>query len=387
MFYKNKQQILSIFLVILFSFGISYKCHATIIPNIEADTYTISLNGTVLNEVKGLNVTIEIKDGKGALAPTASFTANGAVALLSSVSSPTNSTSVITLALNGKITDNKATISGKFAENSLSPGADFKILKIERDGGEDITNLLTTEVTFKNSRAPEVIPSTSSSSSGSTSPPASNTPSTISEEAQDIINNIFIGDNGEEFDLVALGESIDTALANGDLSHDYIGITGNRMFQLKPGAVNNYYLTVTAIVKKVSINLDRLRLSCRLRLRNRTSFDESFFTPYQNFNIAFRKGKISKVTKKIKIPFTSVGQGKDLMENKISSVEVEGSLFCIPYDIENPDIVKYVKEKGLSVNNLGQDDLVRALDYSYLLFDNDFSFNIYAPKAATIKEK
>lgn len=367
--FNKKINLLIVTLVLLFSFGSFSKSTAVTISGIDTDTYAITLNGNTLNEVSGLNITVEIKDSKGKISPGVTFLSNGANALLSSVTTPRANEFLISIALNGKIKDGKATISGKFVENSLSSGAEFNILKVERDGGVNITSLLTAGITFKNSKAtpmPTPSPSPTPSSEDSedeTSTSEEEPQEPVSEETQSIVST-FIGENNEEIDLTALSESIDESLTNGELSKDSISLSGSEVFQLKPDKINNYFLKTTAIAKESAIDHDKLRLACSLIIFDMNSDDTSFLGIPQSvsrgilrFNLGFRKGKVSRVTKVIKIPILSTGQVKQLLQNQKPSIDLSLHLFCTPYSIENPEIVQLASEKRMSPKNLTMKEL------------------------------
>lgn len=143
---------LSIVLLLIFFLGCISKCEAKPILSTALDTYTITLNGNTLNEVSGLNVFIKLKDNKAAIGSSITFSSQGATSLLSAVTGPEQDQFTVTVTLNGKITNGQATLTGKFVEGSILSGAEFEVIKIERDGGTDITNLLTIEIDFKNSQ-------------------------------------------------------------------------------------------------------------------------------------------------------------------------------------------------------------------------------------------
>ena len=157
-----------VLLLILFLECIS-KCEAKLIPSTDLDTYTITLNGNTLNEVSGLNIFIKLKDNKAAIVPNITFSSQGATSLLSAVTGPEQDRFTLTITLNGKITNGQATITGKFVEGSILSGAEFEVIKIERDGGTDITNLLTTQINFSNSQV-VLTPTPSSTPSPTPSP-------------------------------------------------------------------------------------------------------------------------------------------------------------------------------------------------------------------------
>ena len=161
MFCTTKSRFFSFILVSLVFFLTGfYECKAKMIPtspNPDAESYAITLQGNELNNVSGLNITVKLNDNKAKIKPSVTFSAKGATVLLSTVTPLNLDNYVISLVLNGKISDGKATISGKFIAGSIAPGAEMNIIKVERDGGADITSLLITDVTFT-SPAPVISP-------------------------------------------------------------------------------------------------------------------------------------------------------------------------------------------------------------------------------------
>ncbi len=143
----------------------------------SSDTYTILLTNktgkTSLNSpTSALNITVTPggQDVAG-LDTGVSLSAMGASILLSNVDTIKN---VITVVWSGGITDGKATLTGKLKQgNSVAPN--FIVVKVEKDGGIDITNDVNVTVTLSSSvsssssssSSGEIISSSSSSSSGS----------------------------------------------------------------------------------------------------------------------------------------------------------------------------------------------------------------------------
>ena len=140
------------------------------------DTYTITLTNksgkislnsptTALNikvapggqDVSGLNTGVSLK-------------ATGATALLTNVDSIAN---IITVVWSGGISDGKAIITGKLKQgNTIAPN--FLVTKVEKDGGLNITDDLNITVNLSSSE----LPSSSSSSSGSSVSSSSSSGST-----------------------------------------------------------------------------------------------------------------------------------------------------------------------------------------------------------------
>lgn len=131
------------------------------------DTYTITLTNksgkTSLNSpTSALNIKVAPGgQGVSGLDTGVSFKATGATGLLTNIDSMTN---VITVVWSGGISDGKATITGMLKQgNTIAPN--FTVIKVEKDGGEDITENLNITVNLSSS----VPVSSSSSSSGSVS--------------------------------------------------------------------------------------------------------------------------------------------------------------------------------------------------------------------------
>ena len=91
------------------------------------DTFTINLNGGTLNSATALNITIGIAGGSAQLDNAVTFKGNGASLLLSDVNSSTN---VITVVLNGSITDGKATIIGKLKAGSVNGNPTISVVEM-----------------------------------------------------------------------------------------------------------------------------------------------------------------------------------------------------------------------------------------------------------------
>ncbi|MBI1858313.1 MAG: hypothetical protein HYR97_04285 [Candidatus Melainabacteria bacterium] len=158
MLQNKKIKLFSVVLFLLLFIGYISKCNADTIPSTDIDTYKITLNGDVLNDVAGLNIFIQIKDNKASIKPNVTFSSQGAIAILSSVTGPQADQFTISLALSGNITNGQGVINGNFVEESILPGAEFSVIKIERDGGVDITSSLTKQIEFINSVVEEEPP-------------------------------------------------------------------------------------------------------------------------------------------------------------------------------------------------------------------------------------
>ena len=141
------------------------------------DTYTITLSNkdgkTSLNSpTTALNITVAPGgQGVSGLDTGVSFKANGAIGLLTDVNLTKN---LITVVWSGGISDGKATITGKLKQgNTVAPN--FTVVKIEKDGGVDVTADLNIKVELSSSSTSQssssssgAVSSTSSSSGGTT---------------------------------------------------------------------------------------------------------------------------------------------------------------------------------------------------------------------------
>ena len=329
-------------LILFFSSGYFLKSTATVIQSTNIDTYTISLNGDILNQVSGLNIKIQIKDLKADIASSVTFSSNGASSILSSVTGPEGDIYTITLALNGKIKDGKAAISGKFIQGSIFPGADLNIIKIERDGGTDITSLLTAGISFKNSKAtststptPTPTPTTTSSATPNATPESE----PLSPEVQDQLNH-FLGDNSGDIDLSEAGSVLEDALANGELNGN-LRVSGSNTFQLKPKGLNRYYAQISLEGKADGFD----RFLCELSTGNDESIDLSYFKPpVSKFTLKLQEGKSYRIYKRIKIPFIPTEEGLDILKGKISSDEIRFIISCASYSTKDQELFEYLED-------------------------------------------
>lgn len=130
------------------------------------DTYTILLTNksgkTALNSpTSALNITVAPGgENVAGIDSGVTLSAMGASPLLSNVDTVKN---IITVVWSGGITDGKATITGKLKQGT-STAANFTVVKVEKDGGVNITSDIDITITLSSSTAPV---SSSSSSSGS----------------------------------------------------------------------------------------------------------------------------------------------------------------------------------------------------------------------------
>ena len=154
------------------------------------DTYTITLTNksgkiSLNSPTSALNIKVAPGgQGVSGLDTGVSFKATGATGLLTNIDSTTN---VITIVWSGGISDGKATITGMLKQgNTIAP--DFTVIKIEKDGGKDITGDLNIAVNLSSSVP---VSSSSSSSSGSVSSSSSSgdTATTSSSSGGSISSN------------------------------------------------------------------------------------------------------------------------------------------------------------------------------------------------------
>lgn len=134
--------------------------------------YTITLTGSELNSTSGLNITYALSPSSSFQLDTGiSFQASGATLLLSNIDVTRN---LISIVWSGNITNGVLVLNGKLA-GSPTNSSNISIIKIEKAGGGDITNLIQKNVlistdstgTTESSPTPTPTPTTSSSS-GST---------------------------------------------------------------------------------------------------------------------------------------------------------------------------------------------------------------------------
>ncbi len=395
MFYKKEMSLLSVVLVLLFFLVSIHRCDATLIPSTSIDTYTLSLTGDVLNQVSGLNIKVKIKDSKGDIAPGITFLSNGANALLSNVTGPFGDDFVITVALNGNIKDGKATVKGKFVENSILPGADLTIVSVERDGGVNITSQITTNFSFTNSKAP-IDPPTGTSSSGAftsggtSSSSGGSTDSTppLSPAVQNIVN-VFLSDNND-IDPDLAGEVLEDTLDNSPKS--FVKLTGSSRFQLKPLGLNKYYANLKILVKANGFD----RLSCLIHandLDNINSTTSAGVSPTYlkvigpELTLKLQDGKTYNITKRVKSSFLPVDRGLQILNGEVQSTKAKLFIICAPYSSKDPDIIDYANENNLLVDNLTWRQLFRyriETDNDLIFVDASIFFNILAPKSANV---
>ena len=163
---KNINIIAGLLIVLIVSSNlISLKVLSQTEGSTPLDTYIITLTNkdgkTILNgPTSALNITTAPGGQNVAgLNPGVSFNGTGATTLLTNVDTAAN---LITVVWSGAVSDGKAVITGSLKQGStIAPN--FTVVKVEKDGGTDITNDVNIVVNLSSSTA------SSSSSSGSVS--------------------------------------------------------------------------------------------------------------------------------------------------------------------------------------------------------------------------
>ncbi len=400
MFSKKRTALKKIVLVLLLCLGCFLKCKAVPIPgfpNPDADSYTISLKGDVLNTVSGLNIIVRINNNKADIKPSVSFSSMGATTILSSVAGPEGDQFTITLALNGTITDGQATISGKFVENSIAPAAEINIVKVTRDGGADITSQLTTGITFTtptNSNSSNSGSTGTSSSSGSiSSSSSSSSGSTASNDASQLLVNYLIGDGDQTALQLLNSSSAEPDFVNANA--DSLTVKATNSFQLKSRGLNRYFITLDGVLNSKGTEYDTLTCLVTSRIKNLPKnlisalFSSTFFAPaspalnikfpISNFKLRFRKI--------IKIPFLPKDDGITILTDTDPDASYDGLILvaCAAYDSNDPALVNYLKEKKIKQSNIDIFTVIRALPADkYSFVHSGKEFRVIPPKTADV---
>ena len=160
------------------------------------DTYTISLTNkdgkTSLNSpTTALNITV-LPGGQNVagIESSVSLKATGVITVLTNVDATKN---LITVVWSGGISDGKATVTGMLKQGTtIAP--DFTVVKVEKDGGANITNDLNITVNLSSSTT-----GSSSSSSGGTTTSSSSGGTTASSSSGGSINPSITLTVPEEF--------------------------------------------------------------------------------------------------------------------------------------------------------------------------------------------
>src|SRR3989338_3702700 len=359
MFSIKKIVFSNLFLVIFFFLGNVSPSLAAVISSSNIDTYVLTLKGNELNNVSGLNITVETKYNKSDISPGVTFSSNRATIILSSVTSPSVGQDLITLVLTGKIKDGQATVTGKFVANSIIPGAEFNVLKIERDGGTNITNLLTNTIEFKNSKAP--LPTPTPEEEEPTPTPADDaTTVPLSEEGQEIVD-VFFGDE-DEVDSSILNEAVEEALA---LSEDSLALIGSQELKLKSLGLSKYYVRLKGILD--AKNYDGLVCTVRTStyegketIKENFLVDPEYFKLSKNeFNLRLpSKSAKYRFDRRIKIQLLPIGTGLNLLKKRIGSIDMRIKIFCVSYKSNDPELLQYLEDEELSLKDLSIVDVL-----------------------------
>lgn len=381
---SSYKQIKIFILVALLAFSFNLKSKAEIIPSTQIDTYTINLTGSELNNVTGLNLKIKLPSKKADITTGITFKGTGANVLLSTVTGPNAEEYTVSLVLTGMITDGKATIVGKFVEASIVKDAEFLLTSITRDGGTDLTSLLTKEITFSNSKAtptptPTATPSPTASSSAtptdSDSPSNEPTPSASVVAVAESIVDLIVNENGElDIDPSELGETI----ANKNEANLSIALPSS--IQLKKNGLNRIFLRLTGSIDREFIKDSNLnQLSCYVFPRKliidsdgHVDYVPAGFLQLSNpiFSVPIPKtGSKFRFSKRATVNVVPGGEGTKLLNNELGYFDVGFDNFCLIFNKESEEgkLRDYANSKGQSVNSLTADQL-----YEYFLF-NDFS--------------
>lgn len=362
----------------------SLNSKAATITSSTLDTYTIKLTGNDLNNVSGLNITVKLPRKQADITTGVTFSGMGATTLLSTVTGPTGEDYLISLVLNGMITDGKATITGMLVDGSIINGAEFLVTGITRDGGTDLTSLLTVDISFSNSKAtPTPSPSATpvATSTPASTPVVTATP--VSEAVQNIID--IIDPNGE---TEISAEDIQTALDNSSIKE--FALTASKTVQLKKNGLNKIYVRMNGLFKK---DFPAKYLHCYLFSDNIGGEQptNNFITspaPAYFANLSSVSGAKYRFTKRVGLsvlpnPGTD---GEKIIKGEIDSISLDITAYCYATD-KNLD--QYAKSIGVKVPDLTFTNISNyAFPYNVLptanvaLFGNQVDVKILAPKAA-----
>ena len=210
---KNANIVASLLVILIISFNlISLKVLSQTTGS--PDTYTITLtNKDGKNSLGSPTSALNIKVAPGGqdvagLDSGVSFKGTGAIPILTNVDPVTN---VITVVWSGGITDGKAIITGKLKQGSTI-AQNFTVVKVEKDGGKDITGDLDITINLSSS----IVPVTSSSSSGGSTSSSSSGGTTTSSSGGTSMNEPSITLSApEEFTVNKTGSNIFKLKATG----------------------------------------------------------------------------------------------------------------------------------------------------------------------------
>ena len=391
---KKNIWLINTLLILLLCLGCFVECKAVSIPgfpNPEADSYTITLKGDVLNSISGLNIKIRLNDNKADIQPGVSFSSMGANSILSSVIGPEGDQFTISVALNGMITDGQASISGKFIQGSFSPQAEFNIVKIERDGGVDITSQLTTNVTFTVPQKATPTPTSTPSSTpvATPTPDVSTNPIPASTPGQ-IFVDYLSGASGETALSVETTQQIDAAVANSD--SDTVYLKGDKQFQLKPNGLNKYFARLEGVINTKGTDYDSLKCIIITDVYNDLDLDElqpAYFRPANEFfTVKFQINNFKlRFKKTIKIPFIPTGDGASIVKGDYIDPMVDLTTVCVAYNSNDPAFVNSSVDDNTSLqdkNILAINRILNLPTANKEIFVEDLNFKIVPPKAASV---
>jgi hypothetical protein len=381
--FSKKINFIVLSLAVLFSFGYFSKSSAEIITSTLTDTYTINLNGIHLNNVSGLNIKVKLPRKQADITTGVTFTSMGANVLLSTVTGPSAEEYTISLVLTGMITDGKATITGKFIDNSIIPGAEFLVTSITQDGGLDLTNLLTTEIIFSNSKAtptptPTATPSATATPSDSGSVTATPTPSaSISAQAQDIID--LISEDGSDIDPSEIQEAL---VDEGDAT---VTIKTADSIQLKKNGLNKLFGRLNGLLGKGFTSSFNDRVSCvvfsfpsYLKIQN----------PVFSASARFNRNTKYRFSKRIAASILPDGDGLKLLSGEIDSTKVGVVPICFAYRKSDGDkaLQNTANKKGKPIENFTATEyFIGILDGGAdIIFGDLTEVTLLAPKAANV---
>lgn len=376
---KKANSFIVIVLSLLFSVLNASKGSADIISSTNIDTYTINLSGSELNNISGLNLKIKIPGKKADITTGITFMGTGASVLLSTVTGPTSEEYTLSLVLTGMITDGKATITGKFIDNSIVNGAEFLVTSITRDGNSDLTSILTKEIIFSNSKAtptPTATPtSTTTPSSSPDSSPAPVSSSTPSTKADDIVDLITSEDGELDIDP----SSIEENLAEDNDAKLLVSFPST--LQLKKEGLNKIYLRLQGAIDKGFINNSMLnQFSCYVfpHSADPEEIDSSpDFLKLSNpvFSIPIsQNGSNFRFARRVAVNvLPDGGIGTSLLKGELGYYDVQFKGLCTVFDRDSQDgkLRDYANTLGKTVNSLTVSDL-----YFYFLVKNKDSDGI-----------
>ena len=369
-------------------------CKAEIITSTKLDTYLISLKGDVLNDISALNLTLFVPSKGVDITPSISLSANGASALLSSVTGPDAERYTLSVVLNGMITDGSATITGKLIEESIVKDAEFLITKVERDGGIDITDKLDISIVFndtdfvseKEGEEGEEQEDPEEANNGNEDI-VSEEPDTNTSPPEVSIVDVLLDDN-PDIDP----DEIEKVIAKENEANLSVRINQNVILKNK-GLNKAYYRVSGSIDKHFAFDGSLNRIACYAdAFQLSMAFLGFEKVPYMKSKSPILSGRLGKTGTKYRfskrgaINIYPDGEGKDLFEGKADYTHVYLLVSCILFEYSE-DLDRYFVEKlnkSLLRANL-YELLAYFEDSPYLskkhkLFDGANEFDVYPPK-------